>query len=288
MILGIIRETGVNNIPVQSSLSRAEISPHRLGALRIGRRRFVTVALGMPFIGMISSAAATDGWSIFEEAQRGDPSLDYETVAVDPVKIADLSSSSTRAKFYPRDHSFPRRLLEYAGRQVGTNRLANREQIAAYLDLFDLPFASGGQPVPFCATGIAFVAAQAYATFWNPRANLTSISTLRESLPELDHYHFFPTPSVLDMYYVARGRRRWRDARHESRKFIPKPGYLVIYSFGREADHCGVVVSADANTLQTIEFNTSSVDQANGGAVAVRTRNYNDSVKGFIVTDAQR
>lgn len=57
---------------------------------------------------------------------------------------------------------------------------------------------------------------------------------------------------------------------------VPKPGWLPIFDFnGKHAsrDHIGVVVSVSGSTINTIEGNTGSGNEANGGAVMERQRN---------------
>jgi hypothetical protein len=49
---------------------------------------------------------------------------------------------------------------------------------------------------------------------------------------------------------------------------------------GAAAQHVGIVESADADTLRTIEFNTSVPNQPNGGAVARKNR---DNAKKFVI-----
>jgi hypothetical protein len=224
----------------------------------------------------------------FVEEQKGDPESDYESVRIDPIKVAGLTLGSTRAAFNPRNPEFRTTLLDVARRFVGMDRTNNEEEIVAFLDMFDLPFKDkSGAFIPYCAAGLTYAAAVAYEEFWNKDEASTSITRLRGALPELDYYHFYGTPSVQDMYYVARGRRRWIEANPEK---PPKPGYVVIYSFGREADHCGIVESVDGSKLTTIEFNTSNGlrgSQRNGGMVARRTRAFDAQVKGFIATDAK-
>ena len=55
----------------------------------------------------------------------------------------------------------------------------------------------------------------------------------------------------------------------------PKPGDLVLFDFSGKhtsRDHVGVVKSVGGNTVYTIEGNTGSTNQANGGAVMERQR----------------
>lgn len=66
----------------------------------------------------------------------------------------------------------------------------------------------------------------------------------------------------------------------------PKPGDLVCFDWQRdgEYDHIGIVLSApDAQgNLQTIEGNTSTSDNSNGGQVMQRTRNKNQQGTVFV------
>jgi hypothetical protein len=217
-----------------------------------------------------------------------------ETVKVDPAAVAAIANGITRATFNARNPDFGAALLKVARRYVDMDREKNKDQIVAFLDMFDLPFstkkADGTDDyTAYCACGISYAAAQAYQEFWTPQAASTQITQLRGSLPELDHYHFDPTPSVRDMQLVAMGKRRWYSARGkpESRP-TPKPGYIVIYKFD-QGYHCGIVESATKTRLTTIEFNTTSGiagDQRNGGVVAHRTRPYGEHVEGFIAMDS--
>ncbi len=252
--------------------------------MRIGRRTLI--GGGAALTVLVASRAGAQANAPFDEQQRGDPDVNYETVHVNPDAVAGLSSGAMRATFNPRNPSFSQSLLTVAQRFVGMSRANNRDQVIKFLDLFDLPFENpNGDVVPYCASGLAYAAALAYYEFWNPGQSTQDVIAVRGALPELEHYHFYPSPSVVDMYYTARGMRRWRDASDSANKPTPRPGWIVIYSFGHEADHCGIVESSTANELSTIELNTTNGlagSQRNGGMVARRQRAYSSSVKGFI------
>ena len=53
-----------------------------------------------------------------------------------------------------------------------------------------------------------------------------------------------------------------------------RPGDVVIYDFpgGAATDHCGIVEAVDDSRVSAIEGNTSSSNDADGGAVERRTR----------------
>ena len=55
-----------------------------------------------------------------------------------------------------------------------------------------------------------------------------------------------------------------------------RPGDVVIYDFpgGAATDHCGIVESVDGTYISAIEGNTSSTNNADGGAVERRARKF--------------
>ena len=59
-----------------------------------------------------------------------------------------------------------------------------------------------------------------------------------------------------------------------------KPGDVVIYDFpgGAKTDHCGIVESVDGTYISAIEGNTSSTNNADGGAVERRARKFSQIV----------
>ena len=59
-----------------------------------------------------------------------------------------------------------------------------------------------------------------------------------------------------------------------------RPGDVVIYDFpgGAKTDHCGIVESVDGSRVSAIEGNTSSTNNADGGAVERRARKFSQIV----------
>ena len=246
----------------------------------VGRRELFAAALGGAFI---PSALRASDWGMFTEQQQGDPNIEVETIKLDAANIQQLIK--TLATYRPRipNAQFMASLDSAAKPMIGWSRATTPEKIADILGVFGLNFKEGGTFVPFCAAGVSYLVACAYLDFWKTPATTT---TVRNAMEEIDRYHFYPSPSVLDMYYVARGKHRWVDAKPKS--VVPKPGWLVIYDWsgrGSGANHVGLVTGADGGTLQTIEFNTSKQNQRDGGQVARRTRIYNNTVRGFVRTD---
>jgi hypothetical protein len=167
---------------------------------------------------------------------------------------------------------------------VGISRDDNPDGVKEFLSLFDLPYRyDSGTLVPFCAAGIAFAAALAYADFLKNSVNqFNRVSVAKQTLDDLDHWYFYPSASVWSMYFVSAGKGSWRSG---SLKTVnPQPGWIVIYDFGKGADHCGIVETVDADALNTIEFNTTIKhgSETNGGVVTTKQRKYNSTIKGFI------
>lgn len=262
------------------------VDPDRIDATR--RALIAGAAMSAGAVALASEAQAQAPtpidraqWPFANEEQRGDPVMTPEVIRIDPAAIL-LSNRATRATFAPRITNFGTRLLSTAQRYLNYSRSSNPMDIERMLRLYDFGLRdSNGTYVPYCAAGVSWCAAAAYR---EAQGGEVTTSTAKPLLADVDYHHFYPSPSVADMYYVARGKRRWREA-----TVTPRAGWLVIYGFGRPHNHVGIVESATATQLTTIEFNTtqptSTGDQRNGGAVARRMRPRNTSVMGFIATD---
>lgn len=228
-----------------------------------------------------NAAALRADYPFADEPQQGDPQMIAETIRIDPLAIM-RTSSPTRATFQPRIMNFGQRLLTTAQRYLNYSRTSNPTDIERMLRLYDFGLRdASGTYIPYCAAGVSWCAAAAYR---EEQGGELTTSTAKPLLADIDYHHFYPSPSVRDMYHVALGKRRWRAA-----NTTPRPGWLVVYQFGRPANHVGIVERATATELTTIEFNTTQPtgagDQRNGGVIARRTRPRNTSVMGFIATD---
>ncbi len=218
-----------------------------------------------------------------EESQRGDIEVFPELLRYEPASIKS-ASSPVKGTFAPVPSNFRDRLLEEASRWVGKNRAADKADISKLMNLFNLPYAQGGRPLPFCAAGISYVAAMVYLRNANSSGSDT-LEAIRAFLPELDHAHFYPTPSVNDMTLVAQGKHRWSPAQSVAQ---PEAGSVVVFSWsGAGVDHVGLVKAFTERKLTTIEFNTSSPtvpgSEKNGGCVTIKTREYPSKyIRGFI------
>jgi len=185
-----------------------------------------------------------------DEWQCGDAQLNFEQLTFDANAVDRKRTKEDRAAFEPQIQNFPKLLVEQASAWVGKSRAKDRGEITKLLSLFDLPFESDGKPVPFCAAGASYVASTVYA---RARASRTgdaqAAADLAQFLGDVDHYHFGPSPSVWDMFYLAKGKRHWHDAKAG---FTPPPGWLVIFDFGKGADHVGIVDRSDKGSISTI------------------------------------
>jgi len=222
------------------------------------------------------------------EQQSGDAGLPTETLTFDPITLIRDIQGASKAAYEPRIATFSPTLLTTLGTDfVGKSRAKNRGEITAYLGLFDLPFATDQGPVPFCAAGLSYASACVYA---KAKGVAVSRSSLRSLLGDIDHHHFYPTPSVIDMMYVAMGKRRWVRRQDAVRSLAPRPGWIVIFNWNQDGRPChvGIVERVAGTNLHTIEFNTSDTDNSNGGTVARRVRPLNAQVQGFIRPEVVR
>lgn len=221
------------------------------------------------------------------EQQFGDEGMVAEQLRFNPFEVQRLYGA-TKAQFRPRIKNFSERVLDVARRYVGKNRQNAEIDITRFLNVFNLGFRyNSGELVPFCAAGLSYIAALAYIEALGEASGTPPLSQLRSTLPDIDHHHFYPSPSVLDMYHVAAGKHRWL-ARSEAKKVLP--GSLVIFDWNKNggANHVGMVERVGANVVHTVEFNTSSTaagSQRDGGQIAVKERPLDQTIKGFIATN---
>lgn len=250
--------------------------------MRIDRRAMVAGVAGWVATGGVARAQ-----NLVVEEQFGDPALKPETLRFDRQGVADAVSGvafSHKGTNEPRITGFGAQLLAEAGKYVGQNRTDNHGQIEAFLEMFGLAFEMDGKVVPFCAAGLSWVSATLYA---KQAGKGTDNKSLRNYLMDLHHWHFYPSPSVLDMKTVAMGEHRWIPRSAATGAAAPKAGWLVVYNWNQDGkpDHVGIVDHLEGTQLHTVEFNTSAPNNSNGGRVARRIRAFNAQVEGFIRPD---
>jgi hypothetical protein len=248
----------------------------------------------------LSLSCDSQGVCTMREVQRGDPDLPPEEVFVNAGLIARTSSPLNRATLASRMTDFRTAFFNTAVGFEGFNRKDNKPAIGEMCSTLRVPFSykegSVEKNTAYCAVGLSYVAALAYAKSLGVDLSTQPRAKLQALMPEIAEYHFYPTVSCVNMFHVALGSRRWIDAKKADASSI-KQGMIMIFdwrasgSFYR-ADHCGLVDSYDADKkiVSTIEFNTTpegiAGSQSDGGYVARRKRPLS-LVKGFIDPDVK-
>ena len=222
------------------------------------------------------------------EDQRGDPDSPSETIEYDAGDIRRLNTRQAGRAFFEKwVPDLPQKLVSKALEFEGINRQNSPARIAQFLNLFGIAMRNpAGKFEAFCAAGISYCAIAAYASDVRGAIDPKELTTNYRSLAaDVDNYYFYPTVSCQDMWNIAKGRHSWV-ASNPKAPDPPKPGWVVLFDWDNKGrpNHCGLVMRADGNKVYTIEFNTSSSDNRNGGAVATRERDYTHIV-GFIRTD---
>jgi hypothetical protein len=224
------------------------------------------------------------------EQQQGDPDGTIEYVTYSPSMINHEVTKSGKAVFEKWKPEVPISMLSVARGFIGVTRNANPDKIASFLALFDLPPQNQKGNIAFCAAGLSYCALKSYTdALHGPSTERARTESLKQLMPDVEHYYFYPTVSCNDMYHIAAGKRHWIDHKQKP-TVIPSPGWIVLYDWHQKglADHCGVVQSASQDQLITVEFNTSKGkgNQRMGGVVAEKCRTY-DCVLGFVKTDVK-
>lgn len=231
------------------------------------------------------------------ESQGGDPLLPEESLTLRSAQIDEFdritagTGLESPPQFARKDAQtlFTRQLLITAGAEAdaGVSRRSNQPRVTEYLNLLGLDFADeNGAPYPFCAAGVCWATAKSFcdltpAIAYSPA---TRPGVFRSVMQSLRAYYFRPDARCQVIEDDAKARA-WA-----SETVIPKPGWLVLYNWHRQttAQHIGIVQSADATSLHTIEFNTSPDDgpnQGNGGFVARKNRQpFRWAVLGYVKT----
>jgi hypothetical protein len=253
------------------------------------RRSFLRIG-GIAVWKSRSLLAQTTSSGIVTEDQKGDPDASYEQVRFDRDVLDDLISGGGKATFEPWKSSFSAKMLGNARKLIGCSRDTSPDQIARFLSLFGLPYKDSTGYLAFCAAGIGFCAATAYADLLGltPRQS-DYVVRIRQLLPDIEHWYYYPTVSCNDIYHIALGKHRWV-ANKVDGSVIPKRGWIVLFDWNNTGrpDHCGIVSGTTKEKILTVEFNTSGEaggNQRNGGVVSEKARDYNRYVKGFVVTD---
>jgi hypothetical protein len=140
-----------------------------------------------------------------------------------------------------------------------------------------------GKWVPYCAAGLSFAAAKAFCDLSGIKYNQNNaIRVFRSVLLRIKDRFFRPTARCWELKETAINQNRFLVNNAANRKLV-KPGYIVLFNFDSDVlpDHVGIVESIDADSVRTVEFNTSSTDDINGGAVSRRDRAFK-TIQGFV------
>jgi hypothetical protein len=177
--------------------------------------------------------------------------------------------------------------VAYAKKKV--SRANNKgKEVDNFLRLFGLKLKyDNGTFVPYCAAGLSFAACEAYCQI-TPEVSYDpdDFTTLKSILTDINKYYFKPSPAVRVIKKSAEDRQRWV----KPTGITPGKGWPVVFSWKKDGtpNHIGLVIEVDGKTLDgktlhTVEYNTSSTNDSNGGTVALRERHI-DFVLGYVKT----
>ena len=175
------------------------------------------------------------------------------------------------------------RTLQIAKGYLGINRAHNQDQITKFLNLFDLPFANENGPIAFCNTGFGYATCKAYCDQQGIAYTAdNAVEVFKGVLPTLRRNYLYLSASCEETRQDAIRRGLWLDAGDCGAGVDILPGWAVFYNWqgGNTAHHIGCVSEDRNDYILDVEMNTSSASQGNGGAVATRTRSWNN-ILGF-------
>lgn len=112
-----------------------------------------------------------------------------------------------------------------------------------------------GKDFPWCAVFVAWV---------------FEFAGLKNKLVNVSNKAWCPS-----YVYTARKAGEWST--------IPQKGALALFDWNKDgvADHIGIVTHIDADYIYTVEGNTSTTDNANGGCVMARKRRRDTTILGY-------
>ncbi len=216
------------------------------------------------------------------DEESGDPDAPAEVLALDKQRIDQLYEGLiVMPKGVMKNaKNIALKALEISKSYVGVSRTSDSRQVTQFLNLFNLGLRyPDGKYIPYCATGVAFAACQAYCVI-NPQPIKFDPKTpnlkFRKVLRDINKYYFKPSPACRFMVSDAKERNIWVP-KSQAKWSNLKPGWLVIFDWKQigKANHVGIVDKSLRDVLHTVEFNTSISDggsRSNGGAVARKER----------------
>lgn len=150
------------------------------------------------------------------------------------------------------------------------DRLHDRAQISKYLAEFGLPFEITGVPVSFCMAGAGWYVTKEFANEHNvPFTADDSVQVFHGLLPIIAREVILLDPRCHIVIADAKRRGNWCKGLDGAVE-----GDLVFFCFNGTAvaEHVGFYLSHNQGQVQSCDFNTSNVNNANGGAVEDRSR----------------
>jgi hypothetical protein len=216
-----------------------------------------------------------------------------EQIKDQDVPVVDLEKLVEEGEFEELDFSllstfsnqeFALELLKTSSEYLGISRSSNIQHIGRFLRLFGLGTKdTSGKWMPFCAAGLSFAAAKTFCDLSGIKYNQNNaISVFKSVLLVIKDRFFRPSARVREIKETAINQGRYLKNTAANRKLV-KPGYLILFQFDSDVmpDHIGIVVSADSDSVKTVEFNTSAENDTNGGAVSRRDRPFK-TIDGFV------
>ena len=235
-----------------------------------------------PYVAEVAAQGKKKAVVLDTDEESGDPDAPIELLALDKQKIDQLYKGLiVMNKGVRKDaKTIALKALEISKSHLGVSRSSNPRKVTQFLNLFNLGLRyKDGQFIPYCATGVAFAACQAYCMI-NPQPIMFDPKTpnlkFRKVLRDIDKYYFRPSPACRYMVSDAKARGIWVPKAQANWKNL-KPGWLVIFDWKQigKANHVGFVDRSQKDILHTIEYNTSisaGGSRSNGGAVAQKER----------------
>lgn len=231
-----------------------------------------------------------------DEVQFGDPSLAPQAVRIPINKHKSLLDPGRALGVAKSPKAFAMQLQATAKRYIGKSQWTEPGLIEDFFSIFDFPPRNDkGEFQPFCAAGLSFAACEAYCEVQPSRTYSIEnrLEVLKDTLPDIQKYYFKPEISVLRMKSDAIARGKWVVSRKVGPDLLamPSPGWLVAFDWNADgaADHVGLVLSASASSVHTLEFNTSlgsGGDQGRGGHIVERDRGWS-LIDGFLAIDRE-
>lgn len=245
----------------------------------MNRRQFLLAGSCVSMFFLPESAKAQDEVT---EYQAGDPGDSPEALVLtrQQLQLIEVITSQSKRIFKHKNalKLFSGEVLRVAKDEAlaGVSRQSNEKRITEYLNLLGLDFYDdNGRPTKYCAAGLSWAVCRAYCDMqpdqiaYNDRNRL---SKLRDVTGDIRSYYFLPHAQCKAMADDGKRRDQWVQVSEK-----PKPGWIVFFNWsgGSHPQHVGLVQGLSANSVKTIEFNTSidaGPNQGNGGAVAEKTR----------------